>query len=518
MSDRSPLVINAEFSHGLSPASRQPVSISHHWSVRLAVMKVPELCFADAGGTRIAWMQFGVGPDVLAIPPLISNMELVWENEYYRRFLEHIAGNVRLTVFDKRGIGLSDKFYEMPSLEQRCDDIIAVMDAAGLARAAVLGQSEGGLMAQFFGAMHPDRVERLVLVNSHPGAACMEQLYTDADGTTKRLEDRRHRFDSLVATWGHDPQYFVDWMAPSRTNDASFVRWMGRYQRQSATAADLRRQLDSIRVLDASELLAGIDVPTLVVNVAGDPVIPVAAGRWLADRIRDAKFVEVPGEDHLVEVTANWREITDFWLEFITDVPPLPVAVDHSPEEELIGSSSGVESRRPDRPCSSGTRHATEVYTFGGFAVERDGATTTLATWGSRRARLLCRRLAAAAGDPVTRDELFELLWPDDLHFERLAARLSVQLSLVRRVLGGGIIADRDSVRLDLEVVSLDLARLRQAVIDRNWEEVVTIHCGEFLPEDAYEFWAQAPRTCPHGLRERTWHPCGGRHRPRRPR
>jgi len=107
-------------------------------------MDVPDVRFADAGGVSIAWQQWGSGPDVLAIPPLVTNIEIAWENEFFRRFFEYVGRHVRITVFDKRGIGLSDKFHEAPALEQRTDDIVAVMDAAGLVRPAVLGVSEGG--------------------------------------------------------------------------------------------------------------------------------------------------------------------------------------------------------------------------------------------------------------------------------------------------------------------------------------------------------------------------------------
>lgn len=120
-------------------------------------MDVPEVSFADADGVSIAWQQFGSGPDVLAVPPMIGNIEIVWEHEFYRRFFEYIARHVRITAFDKRGIGLSDKFYDAPTLEQRTKDVLAVMDAAGLDRPVLMGASEGGLMAQLFAAQHPAR-------------------------------------------------------------------------------------------------------------------------------------------------------------------------------------------------------------------------------------------------------------------------------------------------------------------------------------------------------------------------
>jgi DNA-binding SARP family transcriptional activator len=138
---------------------------------------------------------------------------------------------------------------------------------------------------------------------------------------------------------------------------------------------------------------------------------------------------------------------------------------------------------------------ATRIVTLGGFDVLRDGAAIALTEWGSRRARTLCKRLAAAAGSPVPRDQLIELLWPDeDQDVGRLSARLSVQLSAVRRVLNGGVIADRASVRLDLDEVSLDLAEFNRAVADGRVDDAVALRRGEFLPEDAYAEWSAATR------------------------
>ncbi len=173
-------------------------------------MDVPEVHFADAKGLKIVWSQFGSGPDVLAIPPFLSNIELAWEHEFYRRFLEYMAQHVRVTVFDKRGIGLSERFAEPPTLEQRIDDIGAVMDAAGLERAVVFGASEGGLMSQLFAALHPERVERLVLLNTHPGASGLLAAHRALDPSMGTLTEFRTRMETMFATWGQDPQYFVD--------------------------------------------------------------------------------------------------------------------------------------------------------------------------------------------------------------------------------------------------------------------------------------------------------------------
>ena len=145
---------------------------------------------------------------------------------------------------------------------------------------------------------------------------------------------------------------------------------------------------------------------------------------------------------------------------------------------------------QPREPAAV-TEHAVRIFTLGRFAVEVDGNEVSKSAWGSRLARQLCKRLVAARGWPVTRDELIELLWPGEFDPSRLGARLSVQLSAVRRVLKGGVIADRESVRLDLDEVSTDLEDFHKATDDA---AVVAAYTGEFLPEDVYEDWTAGSR------------------------
>jgi class 3 adenylate cyclase len=281
----------------------------------------PEVRFADAGGVRIAWEQFGSGPDVLLVPPLVSNIELVWEEPEFRRYLHYLGGHVRVTAFDKRGVGSSDRIDAPPTLAERALDITAVMDAAGLERAVVVGMSEGGLMAQLFAARHPERVGSLVLLASAPGAAGTVEVFRDETGSRGPLKAFGDRLDALVASWGHDPQLMADWFVPSRANRPAFVRWLGRLQRLTATAADLRRQLASVRHLDAADSLGQIAVPALVVHCTGDRVMPVGAAHYLAQRIPGARLVEIPGQDHFAEIGDHWQEITDAWLAFATGSP-----------------------------------------------------------------------------------------------------------------------------------------------------------------------------------------------------
>jgi class 3 adenylate cyclase len=281
-------------------------------------MEVPEVKFARSGNVNLAYQRWGSGPDVVMIPPLVENIEIAWEHELYRRSLEHFGSYIRTLQFDKRGIGMSDRFDTHPTLEQRIGDITAVMDAEGIERASLVGLSEGGLMAQLFAAMHPERVDRLVLINSAPGSSAMGHLARYSDKPLPTIEDIVKVLFGLVDTWSRQPEYMVEWFMPSQRDNASFVRWVGRLQRMSASPADIRRQIESVLQLDAVAHLSQIKAPTMVMQVAGDRLIPVAAGRYLADKIPGAEYVEFEGDDHFLWVMPNWREMNERWIEFAT--------------------------------------------------------------------------------------------------------------------------------------------------------------------------------------------------------
>jgi class 3 adenylate cyclase/pimeloyl-ACP methyl ester carboxylesterase len=287
-------------------------------------MEISEVQFAKSGDLHIAYQRYGSGPDVVIIPPLVSNVELGWEQEVYRRVREHNGRYLRVLEFDKRGIGSSDRFEQHPTLAERIGDIQAVMDAEGVERASLLGLSEGGMMAQLFAATHPERVDRLILVNSAFGLSAVEHLdaHAHSDDPVYGLDEALGRVWRVVETWGREPEVMVDVFAPSQNGNAAFTRWIARYQRQTASPADIKRQLESVIGLDANRELPNIKAPTLVMNVKGDRVIHPAVGRYLADKIPGARYVEFAGQDHFCWIMPNWRELMDCWIEFVTGVAP----------------------------------------------------------------------------------------------------------------------------------------------------------------------------------------------------
>lgn len=283
-------------------------------------MEIPATQYARSGGLNLAYQDFGEGDPVVLIPPLVSNVELSWEHELFRRPIELLASSVRLIQFDKRGIGSSDGFDRHPRLAERIADITAVMDAAGVERAHLIGLSEGGLMSQLFAAEHPQRVDRLVLVNTVPGPGCVQHL-AEA-GRPWDLAALAARFDALVASWGRDPSVLVDLMMPSQAGNESLLRWLPRYQRFTASPAALRRQIDSVWGLGGVRDLSRITAPTLVAHAVGDRTIPVDAGRCLAGHIPGARFVEFDSEDHILWVDPDWRSLTLQCLTFLLGREP----------------------------------------------------------------------------------------------------------------------------------------------------------------------------------------------------
>lgn len=420
------------------------------------MLNVPPIHFALARGARLAYQEWGDRPaTIVAIPPLAQNIEVAWEQPQIRAMLERFGTFSHYLHFDKRGTGASDRRSQIPGIDERVEDVRAVMDAAGIERAHLFVQSDGGPMAILFAVTYPERVESLIL--SGTGATLRPPWPEEV-----RIERRERQ----VAEWGTPASRIVDAFAPSLAADQAFRTWHQRYERSAATTDSLRELLDLSAEMDVTEVLPDVDVPTLVVHRTGDQVVPVELGRHLADSIPDAVLVEVAGDDHFA-----YAGDVEAWM---TEV------------EQFV---TGTVQVRPDRPPSA---RRVRIVTLGRFAVEVDGEEVPVSAWGSRHARQICKRLVAARGWPLTRDALIDMSWPDESDLRRLSARLSVQLSALRRVLGGGVIADRQTVRLDLGEIHTDLETFYEATDDG---AVVAAYSGEFLPNDHYDDWTEAPRS-----------------------
>jgi class 3 adenylate cyclase len=233
-----------------------------------------------------------------------------------------MARHLEVAQFDKRGIGLSDRPEEMPTLEQRIGDIRAILDELEWPSASLLGVSEGGIMAQLFAAEFPERVDRVVLHNTAAPARYRRALGAHVRPEDPPLLDLSAEFEAIVEGWPENTQQMVDWFMPDKSDDEAFVRWAGRFQRLSASPRDFARQVESVLVLDAGDAPERIQAPTLVQHVNRDRVLHVALGRLLAQVVPGAEYQEIDGDSHFSWVLPNWREMCDPMIQFVTDAAP----------------------------------------------------------------------------------------------------------------------------------------------------------------------------------------------------
>ena len=269
----------------------------------------PTTNYARSGDINIAYQVLGSGDvDLIYVPGWVSHLEYGWEEPAVANFYNKLASFSRLILFDKRGTGLSDQSTNLPTLEDRMDDVRAVMQAVESERAVLFGMSEGGNMSILFAATYPERTIALITFG-----VFAKRIYHPDYPWAPTTEQRQKFYDAIENSWG-GPIGIED-LAPSKINDQRFRDWWASYQRRSATpnaALALAKMNTSI---DVRDLLPAIRVPTLVIHRTGDRDSHVEEGRYLAAHIPGAKFVELPGDDHLLYVgdqDAVLREIETF--------------------------------------------------------------------------------------------------------------------------------------------------------------------------------------------------------------
>jgi len=280
-----------------------------------------ETRYADSDGVSIAYRVHGDGPlDLVLVPGFVSQVELLWEEPEVARFLRRLTSFSRMLVFDKRGQGLSDRPGRPPTLEESMDDLKAAVEAAGFERPALFGISEGGPMSALYAATYPEEISGLVLFGT------FARMLNAPDFPPGITEEALDRWGAMIRRdWGKAVGLNV-W-APSRVGDSDFERWWARLLRQGTSPAGAIALMDLYREMDARAILPAIDVPTLVLHRAEDRMVPAAQGRYLAESISGARYIELPGEDH---------------LPFTGDVDGLLDEV----EEFLVGSRGARESER----------------------------------------------------------------------------------------------------------------------------------------------------------------------------
>jgi pimeloyl-ACP methyl ester carboxylesterase len=283
----------------------------------------PETAYARSGDVHIAYQAFGEGElDLVMVPGFVTHVELIWEAEPSARFLDALGSFARVINFDRRGSGLSDPVVDAPTLEERMDDVRAVMDAAGSERAVLMGISEGVPMSLLFAATYPERVEALVCYGGMARSTWAEDydFATPADALTEA------GFDLILPYWGQGAAIEVS--SPSQADDPEARAFAARMERASASPGMLAALARMFIEIDVRDVVPTVQAPTLVAHRRHDRLVNVRHGRWIAEHLPNAKLVELPGGDHL-----PWGEGADA---LIDEIKAFLTGTHYAPEPDRV--------------------------------------------------------------------------------------------------------------------------------------------------------------------------------------
>jgi pimeloyl-ACP methyl ester carboxylesterase len=279
----------------------------------------PQIEYARSGDVHVAYQVVGGGPvDVVFVEGFVTNRLVRWEDPGARRFYERLGSFSRLILFDKRGMGLSDR-VQAGTLEERMDDVRAVMDAVGSERAALIGESEGGPLTMLFAATYPERTVALILA----GAEVKEEITADWPWGEATRAEHDESLRTLADRWSLPTATSAAALMPSRSSEPQLAEWVARLRVQSASPSAASAFIDMAFDIDVRDVVASVRVPTLILHALGDRVCHVENARFLAANIPAARYVEFPGADHLM-----FGELADPALaeirEFLTGVREAP--------------------------------------------------------------------------------------------------------------------------------------------------------------------------------------------------
>jgi pimeloyl-ACP methyl ester carboxylesterase len=270
----------------------------------------PVIRYAESGRVSIAYQVMGDGPgDLVCVFGWVTHMEQIWQGRSSTRFFDRLASFSRLILFDKRGTGLSDPVHDVPTLDERMDDLRAVMDAAGSERAAIFGVSEGGPMSILFAATYPDRVSHLILTGTFP------RLTASRDYPAGQDETFVADFQDAVDHWGDGRT--IDFLLPDRADDPERRAAMASLERRGASPSVAQRLLSSAWQIDVRDILPAVHVPTLIHHRQDDRLAPVQGARYMAEAISGSELFIQPGSSHFPWVDGG-TEVVDKVEEFLT--------------------------------------------------------------------------------------------------------------------------------------------------------------------------------------------------------
>ena len=282
----------------------------------------PPVRYTKVGDVQLAYQVMGDGPrDLVFHLGFPSHIELQWDHPAVARFYQRLATFSRLILFDRRGTGLSERGLDMHGFDDRMDDILAVLDTVGSERCGHVGVAMGGRLALLFAAIYPERTTAVATIAGHPATFRVEPDYPW--GTTQ--EDLDHIIEGVLEGWGGvgSIQDFLAVAAPSVADDPYTRDWWLRFVRSAMSPREVAEDLRALVGVDIRDVLPNVRVPTLILHRTGDRMADIRAGRYMAERIPTARFVELPGEDEL-PFFGDQNAILDELEEFFTGIRPTP--------------------------------------------------------------------------------------------------------------------------------------------------------------------------------------------------
>jgi len=281
----------------------------------IAWVDAPRIQYVSTARGKVAFQELGsANTSFVLVPPLAQHIEMMWEQPVFWRPIERLASGFHFVQYDKLGTGLSDPSNGRATLDERLEELTAVLDSAGVERAWLAGISEGGVIALAAAARMPERVAGLVLVSTYSGNSALHEAAAYGPVPSKR--EFRGFFEQVVARWGTDSTLTLSDFAPSLRTIPALARWLPRYERAAASPALISALMASGFNLDATLALRQVQAPALVLHLTGDRVIPAAFGRMLGDRLKQARYVELAGDDHFSWASPNVDQQIDLIFEF----------------------------------------------------------------------------------------------------------------------------------------------------------------------------------------------------------
>lgn len=351
-----------------------------------ALAPPPPTHYARSGDVSIAYQVLGDGPiDLVFVMGWVSHLDYFWQEPSFARFLRRLASFSRLILFDKRGTGMSDRVADLPTLEQRMDDVRAVLEAVGSRRAALLGVSEGGPLCSLYATTYPDRTLALVMIGTYA-----KRLWAADYPWAPTRAEREAFFDDIRQHWGGPVG--LEARAPSVADEPAFREWWATYLRMGASPGAALTLTQMNAEIDIRHVLPAVRVPTLVLHRTDDQALKVEEGRYVASLVPGATYVELPGRDHLPFVGDQ-----DAMLDAIETF--LGRTYQELDADRVLATvlAARVEGGTADSGAEFATHVRREVEWFRGRAVQIAGTTVSAAFDGPARAIRAATALAASA-------------------------------------------------------------------------------------------------------------------------